>query len=454
MCVLGLYMPNIQLILTGTFMLILAVGCISIPPSVSRMTCEKLAQHWTGEIAENTLGVETEVLAITDLSETSRVADEIESRLVCVGKAKFAGGTANWVDLRFFRDSNDDYWHEIQSRRAPPTGSVSTAQPAPTQAAPISTARPAPTQPAPTQTPDQFPGLKCADLIPWVTDIPTDDNAFIVEITMHEKISHDKNKLICKGSARFNDDDHWPIRFSGTRYKFYSWDPLPTSEMTCGLLVPATVKWSQEQYLTFAKIFDAGEVERTDDKLVCEGSVRINQRVSGIEFYVEETPQEGQSLSYDLTAPKAQATPTTSPQTQVTSTPVLPPASAPPRPTLTPKPPTPTPEPTSTPDPTPTPDPYVASSSGLRLLEWESSINEYEHVYISGVIENMSKTRSSEVGDACMYLDLFDAEGYFLEQLVISSIEPIPPGRKWKFSQLATTKKFDKIEFKAFKSCY
>jgi hypothetical protein len=106
------------------------------------------------------------------------------------------------------------------------------------------------------------------------------------------------------------------------------------------------------------------------------------------------------------------------------------------------------------PQPTQTPDPYVASSSGLRLLEWETYEDDWGLNYISGVIENPSKTYRSESAEVCLYFDLYDSDGYFLGDEIVFITDSIPPSQQLKFDEMIFNDSFSRLEFKAFKSCW
>ena len=196
--------PSPAIMAVGVIFLLL-LGC-SVP-AVSSMSCQDIAEHWTGEMVPTFGQVEIEVLSITDVSESQRVDDEQVKRVVCNAKAEFADGSTNSVRLRYFKDSDGEHWYEFQAvdEISGPTASKSLQSPTPTLAQ-RATSTPAPTPipiptavPIPTPTPDPFPSLECLDLTPLIIEMMESEADPFVEISPVEKISHDGDEMVCRG---------------------------------------------------------------------------------------------------------------------------------------------------------------------------------------------------------------------------------------------------------------
>ncbi len=250
-----------------------------------------------------------------------------------------------------------------------------------------------------------------------------------IEISPVEKISHDYEQMVCKGIVTTESGLQTAIRLHQDASGEYGVDQLKILDSTCEYLVPDIIRVSEQpENPRVLKIYDPEESGRTDSRLDCIGIAKMADGDYSLEFFVEEDADGDQWFQYYyFPINTGQALPT--PTQQSTTTQAI---------------------------PTPTPDPYVAASNGLRLLEWKATARDYSvnWTYISGVIENPSKTYRSESGDACLFFDLYDSAGYFLgdEQIYIS--ESIPPEQKLKFDELLTMDPFSELEFKAFKGCW
>ena len=427
---------SLPVIMAVVVISILLLGC-SVP-AVSSMSCQDIAEHWTGEIAPTFDQLEIEILSITDVSESQRVDDEQVKRVVCNAKAEFADGSTNSVRLRYFKDSDGEYWYEFQAvgEISGPTASKSLQSPTPTSA------QRATSTPAPTPTPDPFPSLECLDLTPLIIEMMESEADPFVEISPVEKISHDGDEMVCSGVVKTESGLQSAMRLHQDKFGGYGIDHLGIPDTTCEYTVPDVIGASEQPgNPPVLKIYDPEELGRTDSRLDCRGTARTSDGDYSIEFYIAEDVDGDQWVYYErFPISTGQVSPT--PTRQYIPTPVAP---------------TPTQwwEQTPTPVvPTPTPDPYVATSNGLRLLEYTVVEDGYGSTYITGVIENPSKTYRSESGEACLYFDLYDSAGYFVGDKSIIIGDSIPPRQKLKFNEYLTGEPFSRLEFKAFKGCW
>jgi hypothetical protein len=390
-----------------------------------------MAEYWTGETAPTFDQVEIEVLSITDVSESQRVDDEQVKRVVCNAKAIFADGSTNSVRLRYFKDIDGEHWHEFQAvdEISGPTTSRTPQNPTPTLTRRV-TSTPAPTPvptPVPTPTPDPFPSLECLDLTPLIIELTESEADPFVEISSAEKISHDGDEMVCRGVVKTESGLQTAARLYQDKLGGYGFSQLGIPDTTCEYTVPDIIRVSEQPgNPRVLKIYDPEESDRTDSRLDCRGTARSNDGDYGIEFYVEEDIDGDQWFFYEF-VPLNSGQVSPMPTQQFTA---------------------------DSATPTPIPNPYVAASNGLRLLEWEAyEDSDYDWWYISGVVENPSKTYRSESWDACLFFDLYDSAGYFLGDEKIVIYDSIPPEQKLKFDELLTTDPFSRLEFKAFKEC-